>query len=102
MQADEYRRRAEQEGVLWWFDLLQLKLFASLDSIGFSGQKRKGAAFGRVTGGLVGRLRNRFPTWSVVGLDKSDAALAFARRTYRPCFVLGGVQRPPFKSVFFS
>jgi SAM-dependent methyltransferase len=102
MEADEYRRLAEQESALWWFDLLHRNLFASLRSLGLSSQGLKCADFGCGTGGFVGQLRHRFPTWSIIGLDKSDTALAFARRTYGPGFILGDAQRPPFRSESFD
>jgi SAM-dependent methyltransferase len=102
MEADEYKRLAQQENELWWFDLLHRNLFAVLDSVGLPHEGLQCADFGCGTGNTVARLRERFPTWALVGLDKSNAAVAFARRNHGPHFVLGDVHRPPFKSDFFD
>jgi SAM-dependent methyltransferase len=101
MEADEYARLAQQEGVLWWFDLLHRNLFASLDSLGLS-PGLKCADFGCGTGGFVAKLRQRFPTWFVFGLDRSRVAIEFARHNHGPYFIFGDVQRPPFKADFFD
>lgn len=102
MEADEYRRLAQQESVLWWFNLLHRNLFASLHSLGLSSQALRCADFGCGTGGLVAKLRRQFPTWSVVGLDRSQTAIEFASRKHGPHFALGDVQHPPFRPGFFD
>jgi SAM-dependent methyltransferase len=102
MEADEYTRLAQQESVLWWFDLLHRNLFAVLESAALHKPGLSCADFGCGTGGLVGKLRKRFPTWSVVGLDKSEAALKFAARNYGPYFIRGDVQQPPFSADYFD
>jgi SAM-dependent methyltransferase len=102
MDADEYTRLAEQENVLWWFGLLHRNLFAILDSLHLSASGLKCGDFGCGTGGLVGQLRERFPSWSVVGLDKSEPATEFAQRNHGPHFVRGDVQTPPFKAEAFD
>ena len=102
MEADEYTQLAQQESVLWWFGLLHRNLFASLDSVDLSGPELKCADFGCGTGGLVAKMRERFPAWALVGLDKSTAALEFARRNHGPYFIRADVQRPPFKVNSFD
>jgi ubiquinone/menaquinone biosynthesis C-methylase UbiE len=102
MEADEYRRLAQEESALWWFDLLHRNLFASLDALDLPQLGLKCADLGCGTGGFVVELRKRFPTWSVVGLDKSKTALEFARRRHGPCFVLADAQSPPFKAELFD
>jgi SAM-dependent methyltransferase len=102
MEADEYRRLAEQESVLWWFDLLHRNLFASLRSLDLPSQGLRCADFGCGAGGFVAKLRAQFPIWSVVGLDRSRAAIEFASRKHGPHFVLGDVQHPPFGSCLFD
>ena len=62
----------------------------------------KCADFGCGTGGLVAELRKRYPTWFVVGLDRSKAALEFARQNYGFDFICGDVQQPPFKAALFD
>ncbi len=102
MEPDEYTQLAQQEGELWWFDLLHRILFASLDSAGLSAFGMSCADFGCGTGGFLAKLRDRFPAWSVVGLDKSASALAFARQNHGPYFVAGDIQSPPFGSEVFD
>ena len=103
MEADEYLRMAQQETVLWWFHLLHENLFAALDSLGIPlGGDLNCADFGCGTGGFVAKLRERFPTWRVVGLDKSQAALKFARLNRGPCFVCADVGRPPLRPNAFD
>jgi SAM-dependent methyltransferase len=102
MEVDEYTRLAQQENIHWWFGLLHRNLLASLEALGPSEQALKCGDFGCGTGGLVSELRKRFPTWFVVGLDKSSPALEFAHRSHGPGFVCGDVQRPPFKAEFFD
>lgn len=102
MEADEYIRLAQQENMHWWFGLLRRNLLAALDPLALSGRGLRCADFGCGTGGLVAELRNRFPTWFVVGLDKSALALEFAQRNQGPRFVCGDVQRPPFMADFFD
>jgi ubiquinone/menaquinone biosynthesis C-methylase UbiE len=102
MEADEYTRLAQQENVLWWFDLLHANLFASIEALDLSAPGQKCADFGCGTGGFLGKLRTRNPSWSVIGLDKSASALGFARRKYGPFFVGGDVERPPFKADLFD
>ena len=72
MEADEYRRLAQQESVLWWFGLLHRNLFAALGSLGLSVPGLTCGDFGCGTGGFVAKLPKRFPRWSVVSLDKSS------------------------------
>jgi SAM-dependent methyltransferase len=102
MEADEYTRLAQQESLLWWFGLLHRNLFASLDALGLSKPGLKCADFGCGTGGFVAKLQKRFPTWSVVGLDRSQAAVKFARQNHGPYFVSGDVQQPPFPANSFD
>jgi ubiquinone/menaquinone biosynthesis C-methylase UbiE len=102
MEADEYRRLAQEESALWWFGLLHRSLFAALDCLVLPQSGLKCADFGCGTGGFVAKLRKRFPTWSVVGLDKSEAALQLARQHHGPYFVLGDAQSPPFKAELFD
>jgi SAM-dependent methyltransferase len=102
MESDEYARLAQQESILWWFGLLHRNLFASLDSTGRPGPGLKCADFGCGTGSFIAKLRRRFPTWSFVGIDKSRAALEFARQNHGPYFIFGDVQNPPFKADFFD
>jgi methylase of polypeptide subunit release factors len=84
MEADEYTRLAQQESVLWWFGLLHRNLFASLESLDLSTPGLKCGDFGCGTGGFVAKLRERFPTWSITGLDRSRAAIEFARQNHGP------------------
>jgi len=98
MEADEYTRLAQQENVLWWFGLLRRNLFAVIDGLNLSAPGLKCADFGCGTGGFVAKLQERFPTWSVIGLDKSRSALEFARQNHGAHFVRGDVQTPPFKA----
>lgn len=102
MEADEYARLAQHEDKLWWFGLLHRNLFASLDCLGLAKPGMKCGDFGCGTGGFAAKLRHRFPTWSVVGLDRSSAAIEFARHHYGPYFVIGNVEYPPFKADFFD
>jgi len=102
MEADEYARLAQQESWLWWFELLHRNLFASLDALGLHKPSLKCADFGCGTGGFAAKLQKHFPSWSVVGLDRSITAVAFARQKYGTGFVVGDAQRPPFKSNLFD
>lgn len=102
MEPTEYLRLAQHESALWWFSLLHRNLFALLDSLNLSKPALTCADFGCGTGGFVAKLRNRFPTWSVVGLDKSSAAIEFARQTHGQYFICGDGQQPPFKYDFFD
>jgi SAM-dependent methyltransferase len=102
MEADEYRRLAELESELWWFGLLHDALFASLESLGLSTVALRCADFGCGTGGFLSKLGGRFPTCSVVGLDKSTVALSLARRNHGSNLVAGDVQNPPFKPEVFD
>lgn len=102
MEPEEYTRLAQLESKLWWFNLLHSNLFAALEALGLSAPALKCADFGCGTGGFVAKLQKRYPTWSVVGLDKSRSALGFARREHGSYFINGDVQRPPFRSGFFD
>jgi ubiquinone/menaquinone biosynthesis C-methylase UbiE len=102
MEAEEYTRLAQLENMLWWFDLLHANLFASLDALDISTSGQRCADFGCGTGGFLAKLRQRRPSWSVVGLDGSASALEFARRKYGPFFVGGNVECPPFKGDYFD
>ncbi len=102
METDEYTRLARQESTLWWFGVLRRNLFAALHSAGIGGPHLLVADFGCGTGGLVAELRQRFPGWSAVGLDKSNAALQYARQNRGAQFVAGDVQEPPFKPELFD
>ena len=94
MEADEYTRLAQQEDVHWWFGLLHRNLFAALDFLALSGQGLRCADFGCGTGGLIGELRNRFPTWSIVGVDRSTAAIELRAAKARFQFHCRGCSMP--------
>ena len=102
MEADEYTRLAQQEDIHWWFGLLHRNLFAALDFLALSGPGLRCADFGCGTGGLIAELRNRFPTWSIFGVDRSTAAIELARQKHGSNFVIGDVQCPPFKADLFD
>jgi SAM-dependent methyltransferase len=98
VEAEEYTRLAEQEVRLWWFWQLHSNIFALLDYFKVSPVETTLIDLGSGTGGLIGKLRSRYPAWTLWGIDKSPAAVAYAREMYGNRFLVGSVNTLPFRN----
>jgi SAM-dependent methyltransferase len=97
VEAEEYVQLAKQEETLWWFTALHNNIFALLDRFHVAGRDVRLIDLGSGTGGFIGKLRRRYPDWTITGLDKSMPAVTFAAEHYGCGFVVGNVDRLPFR-----
>ena len=79
MDSAEYLKLAQVEDEMWYFRALHGYIDRALSAaLGESSVAILDAGCG--TGGLIGRLGRRHPTWRWTGIDLSELACDFARR----------------------
>lgn len=94
MHADEYRKMADVEDVMWYYRALHRHVAAALRGVAGPGAAVLDAGCG--TGGLLRRLAAAEPGWRLQGLDFAEIAVRTTReRTGLPA-TLGSVTALPF------
>jgi SAM-dependent methyltransferase len=101
MQPDEYRKMAEVEDAMWYFRALHRHVGGSLRRVlPANGVRVLDAGCG--TGGLLRRLREKRPAWTLTGLDYSPLACGFARERLGTEVVQGSIAALPFADAQFD
>ncbi|MFN5465997.1 MAG: class I SAM-dependent methyltransferase [Cyanobacteriota bacterium] len=100
MQVDEYRKLAELESEMWYFDALHRRIMFPLSP--FYGQVARLLDTGCGTGGLIRALRRANPQWHITGLDFSALACSIARQTTDAEIVEGSITALPFEDASFE
>ena len=77
MQPDEYRKMAGVEDAMWYYRALHRHVGRSLGAALPAAARVLDAGCG--TGGLLRRLREARPQWTLTGLDFSPLACELAR-----------------------
>lgn len=101
MQFEEYRRMAEVEDSMWYYRALHRHVIRNVTR----GQPDSGVRMldaGCGTGGLLRRLREARPQWTLTGLDFSPQACALARERTEAEIVQGSVAALPFEANRFD
>jgi ubiquinone/menaquinone biosynthesis C-methylase UbiE len=101
MQPDEYRKMAEVEDAMWYFRALHRHVGRSLRRVLPPTQARVLDA-GCGTGGLLRRLREERPGWTLTGLDYSPLACGFASERLGSPVVQGSITELPFADAHFD
>jgi len=95
MEADEYRKMAEVEDAMWYYRALHRHVTRSLVRARLApGARVLDAGCG--TGGLLRRLQEAQPGWSLTGLDFSPLACELARTRTTAGIVQGSIAELPF------
>jgi SAM-dependent methyltransferase len=101
MQPDEYRKMADVEDAMWYYRALHRHVIRSL-------RRALRAAPGQVldagcgTGGLLRRLHEAQPAWTLTGLDFSPLACQLARERTGANVVQGSIAELPFGDAMFD
>lgn len=99
MQPDEYRKMAEVEDRMWYYDALHRHVARSLR--GQSSSVRVLDA-GCGTGGLLRKLGRIYPGWNLTGLDFSPLACELAKERTGGRVELGSILALPFPDEAFD
>ena len=101
MQPDEYRKMAEVEDRMWYYRALHRHVVGGVrprsENVSVS---LLDAGCG--TGGLMRRLKERYPAWKLTGLDFSSLACDLARERSGEKVVEGSITALPFSSAHFD
>lgn len=100
MEDKEFETRASIEDNMWWFRASHAIQLWSVDRFV---PKNTGWILeaGCGTGGILGKLQDRFEKWSILGVDSSDVALALAACKTSLPLVRGSVNQLPFGDNLF-
>lgn len=101
MHEDEYRKLAELEDRMWYFQALNRRIVETLAPLVAPGPARLLDA-GCGTGGLIRALRAARAEWAVTGLDVSPRACALARERTSAEIVEGSAGALPFPDAHFD
>ncbi len=101
MQLDEYRKLAEVEDRMWYFQALNRRVAHWLRRTLPAGPAHLLDA-GCGTGGLIKALRAANPGWRLTGLDFMPLACALARERTGGEIVQGSITELPFSSAAFD
>ncbi len=101
MQPDEYRKMAGVEDAMWYYRALHRHVLRSLARTLPTGPTLVLDA-GCGTGGLLRRLREAQPAWTLTGLDFSPIACELARERTGGDIVQGSVAALPFADATFD
>ncbi|MBI2515744.1 MAG: class I SAM-dependent methyltransferase [Opitutae bacterium] len=100
MQAEEYRKMADVEDVMWYYRALHRHVGRALRHHLPSAAEILDAGCG--TGGLLRRLKHAEPAWRLTGLDLSPQAAEFARQRAGVEVAEGSVLQLPFADGRFD
>ncbi len=101
MQLDEYRKLAEVEDRMWYFQALNRRIAHWLRRSLPPGPSRLLDA-GCGTGGLIRALRAAHPDWRLTGLDFMPLACELARERTGGEIVQGSITELPFADAAFD
>lgn len=97
MEPAEFDRLAQTEEQLWWFRAQHRNILATLDRLVLPAAKHDCIDVGCGTGGLVRKLESQRPDWKIVGIDLSERALEYARRSSDSEFIEANGMELPFE-----
>lgn len=100
MEPDEYRKMAAVEDGMWYYRALHRHVARSLGAVLPRSAHVLDAGCG--TGGLLRRLREMRPEWTLTGLDFSPLACELARERTGSEIVQGSVASLPFPDEHFA
>jgi ubiquinone/menaquinone biosynthesis C-methylase UbiE len=100
MQIDEYRKLAEVEDELWYFNALNQRILLPLTP--WRQKKADVLDAGCGTGGLLRSLREFGPKWTLTGLDYSALACDFAQQRTGEKIIQGSILDLPFANESFD
>ena len=101
MQREEYHKMAGVEDAMWYYRALHRHVIRSLASrLPATGARVLDAGCG--TGGLLRRLHEARPLWSLTGLDLSPLACELARERTGGEVVQGSIAALPFPAGTFD
>lgn len=101
MQLDEYRKLAEVEDRMWYFQALNHRMLRPLRH-GLAGRAARILDAGCGTGGLLRALRSCDDKWRPEGLDFSPRACALARERTGLAVTEGSITALPFDDATFD
>jgi SAM-dependent methyltransferase len=101
VDLEEYRKLAEVEDRMWYFEALNRRFTNALDRASVPAKARVLDA-GCGTGGLIRFLRQQRPGWEMTGLDFMPLACELARERTRAEIVQGSIMELPFENESFD
>lgn len=102
MLPDEYRKMADVEDRMWYYQAVHRRMTHWLERTVPAGRGASVLDAGCGTGGLIKFLRGRFPQWGVVGLDFSPMACELARSRTDSEIIEGSITALPFGDARFD
>jgi SAM-dependent methyltransferase len=102
MNEREYTLMRQVEDTHWWYAALRQAAAAALEEELTDQPSARVLDAGCGTGGMLGLLHRRQPSWSLHGLDSSAEALEHCRRRGFADLIHGSVNALPFEDASFD